>query len=171
MSRLFDDAQSEYLYRNEAVLTGYPLAMVTWFNSDDDSIHHNLMWLGDKNVTNHRFVFFIHNATKNNRVYAQSQGGGAIINTITTAGYTEDTWHHACAIFASATDRRVFIDGGSKGTNSTDVTPTGLNKTIIGRWGDRNPTGHMSGMIAEVAIYDLSVWAGVSNSDKADNFE
>ena len=29
----------------------------------------------------------------------------------------------------------------------------------------------MSGMIAEVAIYDLSVWPGATASDKADNFE
>ena len=96
-------------------------------------------------------------------------------SAVSTSGRSTGTWHHACGIFASATDRRAFIDGGSKGTNTDDYAPAGVNVTNIGcqyRFSAEPPRmSFVSGKIAEAAIYDLSNWPGATASDKADAFE
>lgn len=169
MARLFDDASSEYLNIDQAVLSGTPLAMTCFFNTNDLTIHQSLMFLGDKNVEDHYFEVQLNEVS--DRVLARTKDGGTTQFAITSTSYSANTWHHACAIFASPIDRRIFIDGGSKGTNTTSATPANLNRISIGRLGRLSPTLYLSGMIAEAVFYDLSKWPGATDSDKADNFE
>lgn len=171
MARLFDDAQSEYLQIEQAVLSGVPLAFVCRFNINDESISHALVGICDKAEPNEYFLLMVQSSGASSTVLVAARSTGASDWAVTTSGYTENTWHHAAGIFVSATDRRAFIDGGSKGTNATDITPTGLDRLFIGMTRDNTPAIPASGMIAEVAIYDLSAWPGATDSDKADNFE
>jgi len=168
MSRLFDDAQSEYLEINQAVLSGTPLAMVCLFNTDELDNIKTLMCISDKDISDVSFWLALHS---NDTVFCGTEGGGVGYYAYTTSDYSADTWQHACGIFASATDRRVLIDGGNKGTNADAATPAGLDRTSIGVWGSGGHSYYMSGKIAEAAIYDLSVWPGATAADKADNFE
>lgn len=168
MSRLFDDAQTEYLQRNQAVLSGAPLAMVCWFNSDA-GVHQTLMGISDKDEEDH---FFILHLTDGDKLWAYVYAGvGNEGTAIATSDWSVDTWHHVCALFVGHNDRRVFLDGGSKGTNAGGATPANLDCTFIGRRTKATPTYYMSGMVAETAIWDLSSWPGATASDKADNFE
>ena len=168
MARLFDDAQSEYLQIDQAVLTGLPLAMVCFFNTNDMASSQTLMNIVDKNVEDQGFFLFLHTSID---IVAAGSYGGDWSHASSSISYSVNTWHHACGLFVSDTDRRAFIDGGSKGTDATDITPVGLDRTCIGRNADSSPNNYMSGMIAEAAIWDLTNWPGATNADKADNFE
>jgi len=174
MARLFDDAASDYLRIEQAVLSAAPFAVACWCNIDDDTANSQLLFMGDKDVTNDYFSLGARRAALNNTIYANSwqsgEGGiGGLAETSTS--YTTNTWHHACGIWASSTDRRALIDGGSKGTNATDVTPINLDRTSIGIMDDSTPSTPASGHIAEMAIWDLSDWPGATGGDKADAFE
>lgn len=169
MSRLFDDAQSEYLNIAQAVLAGTPLAMVCWFNADGLGINHSLMSIYDKDTQVDCHVLYL-SEYYSDVVAMYAEDSGASCAAITSLSYTADTWQHACGICVSATDKRVLLNGGNKGTNATDVTPANMDSTCIGRFGAVD-NHYPSGMIAEAAIYDLSVWPGATPSDKADNFE
>jgi len=56
---------------------------------------------------------------------------------------------------ASATDRAVYIDGGSKGTNATSNTPSGLASTRLGKDHDNNNA--LDGRIGEGAIWNVAL--------------
>lgn len=168
MARLFDDAQSEYLQIDQAVLAGTPLAMVCWFRTNDMEVSQELIGLYDKDSDDHMHRLYLSNDVDKLAVGSKD---GVYNSTKATAVYVVNTWHHACGIWVSATDRRVLMDGGSKNTSAVEISPVGLDRTSIGRAGVATPIAYMSGMIAEAAIYDLSDWPGATDSDKADNFE
>jgi hypothetical protein len=83
---------------------------------------------------------------------------GTSVQTVnTTSGYSASTWHHAAAVEASSTDRRVFIDGGSKATNTTACTVSSVDYTELGRRVRKSGAGTLDGRIAEAAIYNAAL--------------
>jgi hypothetical protein len=155
MARLFDDASTQYLSQASPVLTGTPLTMACWFNSDDAAIAQLLLGLTPAAGNGNGFYLNLNGAAAGDPVQARTNGNLAS----STSGYSINTWHHACGVWASATDRRAFIDGGSKGTNATNATPGAITKTHIGRR-ENNLDMHMSGRIAEAAIWNIDLADG-----------
>ena len=168
MARQFDDASNERLEIEQAVLSGTPFVMACWVNLDDITTHKNFMWLGDGDVNDNYFRLFTN--ASNDIVYANAVNGASYA-ALTSSTITAGVWHHVCAIFASATDRRILLNGGSKGTNTTNVTPVGLDRTAIGVLAKAARDQYMDGHIAEASIWDLSNWPGATDADKANNFE
>lgn len=174
MARLFDDAQSEYLEINQAVLSGTPLAMTCRFNSNDEgALTQSLMGIFHTDSNSEILYLGIQGSyfeiDHEVRVAVSASASWGIAKS--TAKYTINTWHHICGLFVSSTDRRVLLDGGNKGTNTTNLTPAGLDITTIGVIKRLAISCYMSGQVAEAAIWDLSNWPGATASDKADNFE
>ena len=172
MARLFNDAILDYMNINQPALSAAPLVFSCWFNSNDSITNHqSLIHIGDKDLSHQQlFELLLLNSAGTQRI--QMAAVEVAVGTALTADtWTPNTWQHACGIEASSTDRRVFLNGGSKGTNATNITPVNVDRTNIGARMNTTPAFFMSGMIAEAAIYDLSAWPGATNSDKADNFE
>src|SRR3990167_1128281 len=155
MSRLFASASSQYLQVDVGILTVYPITMACWFRSNDVTANHGLMWLGDKDVAAHYHALEINAGFDD--VIASSRAGGGPVEAISSTSYTANTWHHACAVFTSATDRAAFLDGAGKGTNATDITPAGIDRFAIGRFADSSPVNYMDGRIAECAIWNVGL--------------
>ena len=169
MARLFDDGSSEYLEISQAVESSLPFAIICWFNTNDDIVAQNVFGMADKDVANEVRTLYITAANKI-AAYSESAANGAS-QALTTATWSVNTWHHTCGIWSGIADRRVFLDGANKATNSSSVTVINLDTTAIGRLPGSTPTLYWSGLMAEVAIYDLSAWPGASDSARADNFE
>lgn len=169
MARLFDDGSTEYLNIEQAVLVAKPLAMVAWFNTNDMEAWQTLISLNDKDVANQ--VLRLHLDKDDDAVWADEITSTAREYAVATSSYLVNTWGHAAALFVSATDRRAFFNGGSKGTNVDAASVADLDRTSIGKTGNAAGAAYMSGLIAEAAIYDLSQWPGATDGDKADNFE
>ena len=86
-----------------------------------------------------------------------SRTGGTNSVADTTTGYTTGVWYHACAVGISATSRDVYLNGGSKGSNTTSSTPSGLDTTSLGV-STRNTTVNVyDGRIAEAAIWNVAL--------------
>lgn len=177
MSRLFDDAFNEYLQVASAVVTEAPHAMVAWFNSDDATIEQSLITVVDESSAlsgdffNLRACGTVAGDPIRATVYKTGQPSEWAEST---SGYSVDTWHHAAAIFTNKTDRRAYIDGGSKGTDAVDrrPDPADISHTQIGMMKRAaNIYYPMSGRIAEAAIYVLTDYPGATLPDKADHFE
>ena len=162
MCCLFDNANTDWLYVLQDVIASFPFAVVCWGNPDQIGITHNLMTIGDKdNDTNyHRLVI-----ASSNLIYMNSNSSTAGGTAITSTSVSINTWHHFAGIVASATDRRVFLDGGGKGTQASAVTPLALDRTTIGVLGRQSLTQYFSGMIAEMAVWDLTNWPGATGAD------
>ncbi len=155
MARLFD-AATEYLQIEQAVITGYPFTLACWFNSDSIAISQALMWVGDKGEDNIYASLRIEGATDGDPVVAQMRIFSES-NAITSTGYSANTWHHAAGVYTNATSRAAYIDGGSKGTDATNLTPVGFDRTAIGALRDITAAWWMSGLIAEAAIWNIAL--------------
>ena len=174
MSRLFDDAQEEYLQVESPAITNYPIGMACWFKSDDDASFQVLMQVCDKDEPNYYVALMARGDVSGDPVAALSHdyggGGGAVVAESST-GYTANVWHHAGAMFLSTTERHAYIDGGSKGSD-TDATNAIANhdRTSIAAARDSTPGGYTSGNIAEAAIWDLTDW-GANDAERETAFE
>ncbi len=155
MARQFDDGATQYLSNANAPLTTFPVTMACWFNSDDDTITQTLVDLYDSGGGDY-YRLDAAGGTAGDPVQLRAYDGAAGTNVVTTSGYSANTWHHACGVAAASDDRRVYIDGGSKGTSAVARNVTSLDSTYIGR-NDVGGGREMSGAIAEVAIWNVAL--------------
>jgi hypothetical protein len=170
MARLYDDASSEYTKIDQAVVSAVPFAASVWFRRDAD-VECVPFCIVDKDSDVHSFIIqcLVSGEGGGVRALVQDAGGSGV--AVTSTSITDNVWQHACGLFVSDTDRRIFLNGGGKGTNAVDRTPANMDRTAIGYWGRQVPVHYFTGDIAEVAVWDLSEWPGATASDKADGFE
>ena len=154
MSRDFAGA-TDSLVVETAVVTTTPLTMACWAQLDNLTGSKTLIWLGDKDVSNQRWVLRFSNTAQ--RIQAEIEAGAANGVADTTIAPPTGTWFHAAAVYAGATDRRVFLNGGNKGTNATSVSPVGADRTAIGRHMDSTPRDTLSGLAAQVAVWNVAL--------------
>lgn len=84
--------------------------------------------------------------------------GQADTNVATGRVWQPFQWMHACAVFAGASDRRAFLDGSDKATDTTTtVAPTGTNVTTIGRQTSLSTGAYMWGRICDAAIWNVAL--------------
>lgn len=152
MARLFTRGGGDKLQVNSAVLTAMPLTIACWFNATALDNAHRMVSLTDGS-TNNRFQVGI---SVGNAVLALIASGGSSANATSSATITAGTWFHCAAVFASATSRTVYLNGGNSGTNATNLTPSGLNVTVLGNDG----TTTCNGTIAWPAIWNAALSNG-----------
>lgn len=77
----------------------------------------------------------------------------------TTTGFVSGTWYHACGVEYASNSRAVFINGGSKGTGSTTVTPVSVNDAYIGayKYGGFPIEAYLNGMVAEAGWWNRAL--------------
>lgn len=159
MAILFDDAASERLSVASAVATAAPITMACWFNTDNNSANQTLMDLHASGYGSARNNFMLRadGFTGGDPLTARTGGASSAALATTTSGYSVNTWHHACGVFAATNSRSVYIDGGSKGTDTGNLTPAGVDETIIAAQGGLADDLYVSGMMAEAAIWNIAL--------------
>lgn len=161
MARLFDDAVPHSIAGASAPVTGAPLTLACWFNSNDAAAFQTLLELIDASDSGERFLLLALGTSAGDPVSLQVTGDvGGSTSPETSTGYSINTWHHACGVVAAVDDHAVFIDGGSKGTSAASVTPAGIDVSVIGAHrSDAIPTysSGASGLIAEVAMWNAAL--------------
>ena len=159
MARDFDNGSSEYLEIDSAPVTAAPLTIAAWGNVDETWQSGVIASLVDASSGNDWFLV----RTKYQsgpgeytcNVYARSSDGLPEVDSTTT--FAIGGWHHLCGVFASASSRSAYLDGGAKATITDTITPSGIDKTSIGRIGDSTPAGYFEGKIAEVGIWNAAL--------------
>ena len=154
MARLFDDAQSEFLQNAGALIAAPPMSMACWFNSDDTANYQALMGLGSTTAFDH--LIYAAGAAAGDTVWASTRDA----NAITSTGYSANTWHHAAGVWASTSSRAAYIDGGSKGTNTTLKTGSVNRTSISSILYNGSRYYYMSGRVAEAAMWDVALTDG-----------
>jgi hypothetical protein len=138
-----------------ARVTTTPLTLACWFNSDSQTADQVLLAASEAGAGNRDgFYMFAGGAQAGDPVLATTRNADLSSSASSTTGYTAGTWHHACAVFASATDRRAFIDGGSKGTNATSRTPA-PTRYLAGI--SNELTFDINGRLAELGIWNVAL--------------
>ncbi len=142
----FTAGSSQYLEINVGILQAYPITMACWFRANDITTDYVLMGLVDQSETSVRFLMMANGTAGGDPIRAFADAGR---QALTTTGYSANTWHHACVIYENVNDRSAYIDGGSKGTESSadSVTTANLDRFSICRAGDLTPSSYFDGQI------------------------
>lgn len=148
----FDFATTDRYEIGSAVVTAYPFTMACWFYVDSLATGRTLLCFGPSGATATTQRIGLNSTS----VFAQSENAGTAESASTTVAPTTGVWAHAAGVFAGNTDRRAFLNGGSKGTNTVSVTfSTAINRTVIAqRLRSGTYSLGMDGRIAECAIWN-----------------
>lgn len=123
-------ASTQYLENSSAMLTTTPVTMSAWFYPYDVVTSSALVCLGSS--TGNWFSLIARGGFDGDYIDAATYENAVPSDAHSTSGFTANKWQHACGVFISNIDRRAYLDGGSEGTDVTDITPVNINRTSIG---------------------------------------
>ena len=152
---------SQYLNTASAPVTAAPLTLACWFYPNNVANNMVLMSVPDNaEVNSNRFFLFANGNAAGDPIEAGAQGGATIGVAATTAGFTANNWNHACGVFTSTSSRTSYLNGGSAGTNTTTVTPSGVDRVrVAARFSGGNAGLYLSGRLAEIGIWNAALTA------------
>lgn len=139
---------------SSAVVTAYPFTMSGWFQTSSSASSY-LMTLGSSNSTNN----FQGIRMFSGQLYARSVESGNASDATTTNTYNDNSWHHVVAVFSSATDRKIYVDGILQASDTTSRTfSASINRTAIGGLNNNSetPDSNFAGKLDEVRIYNYA---------------
>lgn len=159
MARAFVAASTQYLEIGSAILSAAPISFCCWFKPNSVGTAGTIFSITTSGSANNYFRTDI-SASGANRT--RTRDGASVSDAITTTLMTAGTWYFVGSRWNSATDRAAFLNT-DKATNTTSRTPTGVNRTAIGRSSESAGTSYLDGTVAFPALWNI----GLSDADFA----
>ncbi len=147
------NGSSQYGYKTGVSLS-YPYSISAWVKCDSDTASGLVVSVEKQSSADYNII-----------MAAGSIAGDPIraatyntswCNADSTTGYTTGTWLHVLGVFASATSRAVYLNGGNKGTNTTSQTAAG-DDLVVGAYKRGAESGFFDGKICHLAIWDIAL--------------
>jgi hypothetical protein len=152
MARAFVAASSQYLEIASAILTAPPVTLACWALPSASAFA--AMCVANNGSTQNYLAIY---CSGGNLVARANDGGAA---TGSGKAFTASQWNHFAGVFASTTSRTSYVNGVAGSTESTASTPSGINRTAIGRLSSSSPAGsYFDGSLAEAAIWNIALTA------------
>jgi Concanavalin A-like lectin/glucanases superfamily len=128
-----------------------PLTIAGWFRKTGSASSFQEVISLFNPSTGHEFALLAGSGTAASVGAFALGGAGAAANSSTT--FSLGQWQHGTAVFTASNQRHAYLNGGGKGTNSTSVSPVGVNQTDVGH----GFISYFSGDLAEVAIWNVAL--------------
>jgi len=97
---------------------GYPFSLVGWFRVPDTSALISFLGIASLSTGARCDIYYAGNGGK--EAVAKSANGTSG-SAYSTSPMTPGQWHHLTAVFSSATERKIYLDGSSEGVNNSNV--------------------------------------------------
>lgn len=137
-----------------------PFTISVWFKVPNITVSYIPVAIDTPEVAGYQILgtLEVSGAVGGDPVRAYNYNGSAFGVAATSSGYSADTWTHACGTFTNATLRAVFIDGGSKGTDTDNIVGT-PSELVIGRRRRNATVAQMpaNSFVAEIAVWDAAL--------------
>lgn len=160
MARVFNGNTANRINVSSTPVTAVRLTMACWFYADTITANYELMCIANTGLSDRdRFSLRLAGADVGDPVVAETKAGTSNNVATTSSGFSATTWQHACATFGptTGTDRAVYLNGGSKGTNTTNRTPSGLNGISLGVRTTSAQSNPLAGRLAHAAIWSAQL--------------
>lgn len=154
------NGSSQYL----SCLTGdifadLPITMACWFKTASTTTNQGLLNICDASTGGQGIRLNAMGAVAGDPIRILTVGTAATA-VDTTAGFTANTWTHACGVFTSTTSRTVYINGGNSNTNTTSSSATGENRLFMGVLRAASAfSSYLNGHLAEVGVWNAALTA------------
>ena len=156
----FDATSNAKLSSTSVESTAAPLTICLMINPANTTTNYFIASVGDTAGDNEWFGLAARGADTGDPIRAFTASGGPSAGAITSTGFSASTWQSACGVYTAANSRAAFLAGGSKGTETTSLTPSGIDATGIGFLNRATPAGFFNGDIAEVGIWNRALGDG-----------
>ncbi len=145
-----------HIETSSAPVTAAPLSVAAWFKIDDLTHVGAILGIGDASTGNNLWGLDAAGTVAGDplRFFSFDTSFSSADSTI---AYTADVWHHACGVELSASSRAVYLDGGSKGTNTDTRSPDDADEVQIGQYARSTGDGDLLGDVAEAAIWNVAL--------------
>jgi hypothetical protein len=153
MAYRFQVASSQSLSALTAVISGPPFSVSCWFKLDSTSDSMSLVSVSNFNSA---FEYFRLAYIPGTGLAAHTQSGTPSL-AVATASPSASAWHHAGGVWASSSSKACYLDGGNKGTDTTNMSPSGVDRTAIGALLRSSNPAYSTGEIAEVAVWNAAL--------------
>lgn len=158
MALQFVAGSSEYLSVASAPVTGFPCTLACWFNPANITAAHPLLGVYDGGGSLIDAIYLIASGNAaGDPLRASVAQNGSFGEAGSSTGFSASTWQHACGVFTASNSRDVYLNGGSKGSNTTNLTPSGIANTFIGRYRNNASNAYASASVAEAAIWNVAL--------------
>jgi hypothetical protein len=147
----FDGVDDYAVASNE--ITAYPFTFESWVKID--TIVGALTFLSINDSANGSRYFLIDTSSAKFRITARNT-----TSTVTTGTTTivANTWYHLAGVFASATDRRLYLNGVLEASDTSSVTFTNVitNQVLFGLQRTLTPNNYLDGKLSDVRIWNTA---------------
>ncbi len=160
MARDFDGVDQSLDVVSNLGITDYPMSMGIWFRiSGDMAASQALMWYTDVSSTGAYFACYYRGNATGDPISAATRNT-TFNDAQTSSSPTQNVWHHALGSYASTSDVRAYIDGGSEGQDTSAQTmPGGIDEFALGYANDDTPSTWLEGQLAEAAVWNIALTA------------
>lgn len=135
-----------------------PITLAAWFYSTNADLAQVVMSVADSS-TDMNWNIQVRGDSSDQVWAATSTVGGGISYAIATKPYSVNTWHHACGVFTTDSDRRIYLDGGNTAQNTVSRPVSSVDRWQIGMDADLNPYACFSGYIGEAGVWRAALTA------------
>lgn len=147
---------TSYIEATSTPITQVPFTITCWFLPPNVTADGTLVSIGNSATAN-RFQLDVNGSLAGDPIRISAIAASTATASCTTP-FIANTWQHAAAVCSSITSRSIYLNGGGKATNTTSITPAGINNIMIGgRWNGGTRGFFFNGRIAEVAIYNAAL--------------
>ncbi len=150
----FTTASSQYLLSTTTPITTTPLSISCWFYPTQVAATKDLVSLANGSSTTD-FFQLQHGAATGARARSGDSVGSSSATTATAV--VVNTWQMGTAVFASSTSRIAYLNAGSKTSQSTSRSPTGISRVGVGSQVTSSPLNFYGGYIGNVCIWNRAL--------------
>jgi hypothetical protein len=137
------------------VITAYPFTFEAWVRPDVVNANQTLISINNNTSAT---IFYSLNITNSAKANIRIENGGTLVDVSSTASISANTWVHLAAVFASATDRKIYINGVQDGSNTSSINfnNTVNNQVLLGVIRTTIPTFYLNGKMSDVRIWNTA---------------
>ncbi|MDZ7742897.1 MAG: LruC domain-containing protein [Bacteroidota bacterium] len=154
------NGSSDYVQIDETeIIEDYPFTLAAWIKTDGFSYPNEdmvIINLADPSKSDRYYGIFLGEDEGGVACIRARKGSEKTVNGTTVL--TDDQWHFVVGVFASKSDRKLYVDGALEASDSRNVTfDDHAEDCVIGRWGDDTPKSYFSGNIDDVQLWEKAL--------------
>lgn len=149
-------ASSQYLETGSSPISGYPCAIGGWFKLASKAATAVCASIGTSGG-NARVQFYYLQAISRWYIESVNSAGTSSGGSAGSVDPNIGEWYHLLALFASATDRKLYVNGVLDMSNTVNIAVSGMNRLLIGA--RRNSAGvgvFFNGDAADVGFWNVA---------------
>jgi hypothetical protein len=139
----------------------YPFSVGVWFKTTDTNATQ-VLW--SENSATDEFSHFFRIFEQGGSIFLHTREAGAVEQleaSDSASSISNNAWYHVTVVAASATDRRIYINGRlDSHVGTTPITPSNLDTSHFAAWGGNNfIDNRMRGALDDLIIFGRALSA------------